>query len=82
MSEAASEPLPLARWMAEHEEELVAIRRHLHAHPEVSGEEHATTEFIAERLEVAGLRPRIVRSGTGLICDVGRSGGPLDRPSR
>jgi len=77
VSEAASEALPLARWMTEHEEELVAIRRHLHAHPEVSGEEHATTEFIAERLEVAGLRPRIVRSGTGLICDVGRSGGPL-----
>jgi len=67
----------LDEWLAEHDEELVAFRRHLHAHPEVSGEEYATTEFIAERLEVAGLAPRILRSGTGVICDVGNQGGPM-----
>jgi amidohydrolase len=66
----------LRHWLGEHREELVAARRHLHAHPELSGEEHATTEFIAERLEVAGLRPRRLASGTGLVCDLG-TGGPL-----
>jgi amidohydrolase len=62
---------PIDIWLAEHGEELVAIRRHLHAHPELSGEEHATTELIAERLELAGLSPRRLTSGTGLVCDLG-----------
>lgn len=67
---------PLSRWLAEHHDELIAFRRHLHAHPEPSGEEHETTAFIAERLEVAGLQPRTLTSGTGLICDVGTGDGP------
>ena len=33
----------LAGWLAEHGEELIAVRRNMHAHPEVSGAEHATT---------------------------------------
>jgi amidohydrolase len=57
-------------WLAEHGEGLVAIRRNLHAHPELSGEEHATTELVAERLALAGLSPRRLRSGTGLVCDL------------
>lgn len=64
---------PLDEWLAAREQELVAFRRHLHTHPEPSGEEHATTELIAERLRVAGLEARILSSGTGLICDVGPS---------
>ncbi len=61
---------PVDAWLAEHGDGLVAIRRNLHAHPELSGQEHATTELIAERLEVAGLRGRRLTSGTGLICDL------------
>lgn len=67
----------LRLWLSSHEEELVAFRRHLHAHPEPSGEEHETTDFIRERLEVAGLEPRILESGTGLICEMGEGDGPL-----
>ena len=63
----------LDEWLAAHEEELVAFRRHLHTFPERSGEEHATTELIAERLRVAGLSSRVLSSGTGLLCDVGRT---------
>lgn len=59
-----------------HQEELVAFRRHLHAHPELSSEEHETTALIAERLRAAGLSPRLLSSGTGLWCDVGPGGGP------
>ena len=40
-----------------HLEELIAFRRELHAHPELSGEEHETTARVAERLRVAGLEP-------------------------
>jgi amidohydrolase len=53
-----------------HLEELIAFRRELHAHPELSNEEHETTARVAERLRVAGLAPRILPSGTGLICDL------------
>jgi len=60
------------------EHELVAFRRRLHAHPELSYAEHATTQAIAERLQVAGLVPRVLEIGTGLVCDVpGNAPGPL-----
>lgn len=61
----------LGVWVEAHRDELVAIRRHLHAHPELSGEEFATTELVAERLVVAGLEPRVLPGGTGLVCDLG-----------
>jgi len=57
-------------WLLEHGEGLIAFRRNLHAHPELSGEEHASTELVRERLEVAGLTTRIWASGTGLMCDL------------
>jgi amidohydrolase len=58
--------------------ELVGIRRHIHAHPELSGREVKTTSLVAKRLRAAGLRPRLLPSlvgrsrRTGLICDIGR----------
>ena len=58
-------------FLATHLEELVAFRRHLHAHPELSGEEHETTALVASRLQVAGLEPTVLATGTGLRCDVG-----------
>lgn len=69
---------PLDTWLGEHLEDLIAVRRHLHAHPELSGEEYATTELVAERLQLAGLAPERLTSGTGLVCDLtGTSNGPL-----
>ncbi len=70
---------PLDHWLREHIEGLVAIRRNMHAHPELSGEEYATTELIAERLMLAGLEPRRLASGTGLVCDL-PSGRAADAP--
>lgn len=60
----------LAAAVAAHEHELVALRRHLHAEPELSGREHLTTELIVERLSVEGLRPRVLGTGTGVVCDL------------
>ncbi|GHA08643.1 amidohydrolase [Streptomyces echinoruber] len=51
--------------------ELVAFRRDLHMHPELGNQEFRTTAAIKERLEQAGLKPRVLSGGTGLICDVG-----------
>ena len=50
--------------------DLVAFRRDLHAHPELSRGEYRTTGQIAARLEAAGLAPRVRPNGTGLVCDI------------
>lgn len=61
-----------------HFDEFVAFRRRLHMHPELSGQEFATTESIVSRLQVSALRPTILRSGTGAVCDVpGLRPGPI-----
>ncbi len=51
--------------------ELVAFRRDLHMHPELGNQEFRTTAAIKERLERAGLAPRVLAVGTGLVCDIG-----------
>ncbi|MFF5495034.1 amidohydrolase [Streptomyces aquilus] len=51
--------------------ELVAFRRDLHMHPELGNQEFRTTAAIKARLEKAGLHPRVLPVGTGLICDIG-----------
>jgi amidohydrolase len=61
--------------------ELVAFRRDLHMHPELGNQEFRTTAAIKARLEKAGLAPRVLDGGTGLVCDIGetgeRAGGPI-----
>ncbi|MFJ4472242.1 amidohydrolase [Streptomyces sp. NPDC089424] len=54
--------------------ELVAFRRDLHMHPELGNQEFRTTAAIKARLEKAGLRPRVLAAGTGLVCDIGVEG--------
>lgn len=51
--------------------ELVAFRRDLHMHPELGNQEFRTTAALKARLERAGLEPRVLAIGTGLICDIG-----------
>ncbi|ARF59697.1 amidohydrolase [Streptomyces gilvosporeus] len=51
--------------------ELIDFRRDLHMHPELGNQELRTTAAIKERLEQAGLRPQVLATGTGLICDIG-----------
>lgn len=64
-------------WSRAHHAELVEVRRHLHAHPELGFAEHETTAYLEQRLTAAGLRPRRLKVGTGLVCDVG---GDVDGP--
>lgn len=61
----------LDRWLLDHEPDLVATRRHLHAHPELGFVEKATTDLIVGQLRAAGLSPTVLPLGTGVICDIG-----------
>jgi len=69
----------IEKWLAVHGEDLIRWRRHIHAHPELSRTEFATTEFVEERLTEAGLRPRRIPGGTGLVCDIGPDTGSVPR---
>lgn len=64
------------RWLTTHFDDLVAWRRHIHAHPELGRQEFGTTQFVAARLADAGLNPKVLPGGTGLTCDFGPEHGP------
>ena len=64
------------RWLDAHYDDLVAWRRHIHAHPELGRQEFATTQFVASHLADAGLNPKVLPGGTGLTCDFGPEHGP------
>src|SRR5215467_4764032 len=64
-------PEELDHFLAIREEQLIAFRRDLHAHPELGYHEHRTTSRVSLRLAAAGLRPVILPKGTGLIVDIG-----------
>ncbi len=67
-------PADLAAMVKAYADELVAVRRDLHAHPELSWAEVRTTRLLRERLTAAGLDPKPLPTGTGLLCDVGQGG--------
>ncbi|MEU4679527.1 amidohydrolase [Micromonospora sp. NPDC023737] len=57
---------------------LIGTRRHIHAHPELSGQEFDTAALIARELTLAGLNPRLLPKGNGVLCDIdGRPDGPV-----
>ncbi|MEO3936120.1 amidohydrolase [Dermatophilaceae bacterium Soc4.6] len=49
---------------------LLALRRDLHVHPELSRQETRTTRLVAEHLEAARIPVRLL-PGTGLTADIG-----------
>src|SRR5262249_20406344 len=48
---------------------MIEVRRHLHAHPDPSGEERRTVQFLADRLRAAGVSVRTVADQRGLLVD-------------
>ncbi len=74
--EPGSAPVKIPKWAtaldriaAGLQRRLVEIRRHLHQHPEPSGEEVETTRFLAGHLEETGLPIRIGPNDCGLVVD-------------
>jgi len=75
---AASLPLPeLKARVAAGLPELVALRRHLHAHPELSGNEHQTAALVAGELRGLGWSVREGVGRTGVLAELGPPQGPL-----
>ena len=66
--------MSIVDWIRGYQDELVAIRRDLHAHPEIGFEEERTAKIVAERLAAWGIE---VHRGIGKTGVVGvlRSGG-------
>ncbi len=56
--------------IAQRQDRMVKLRRRIHATPEASGKEHATTALVAELLREGGLEPRIMADGVGVIADI------------
>jgi amidohydrolase len=50
-----------------HAADLVAIRRDLHRHPELSGKEERTARIVAEHLRALGMEVRAGVGGTGVV---------------
>ncbi len=68
----------LDRWLATHGDELIRLRRHMHAHPEISGTEFCTAHLLADQLSAAGLEPEYLPKGNGVLCDLGPPAGAHD----
>ncbi|WP_373466326.1 amidohydrolase [Streptomyces phaeochromogenes] len=61
----------LDHWITAHSAKLIAIRRHLHAHPELSHHEFETAALIVRELSAAGLKPELLPKGNGVLWDIG-----------
>ena len=58
--------------------QMIELRRELHQHPEVSGQEFETTERIRDQFLKLNLVPRISPSGRGLTLDL-QPGSPMSQ---
>ena len=50
---------------------LVGLRRQVHAHPELSRNESATSALILGSLHARGIKAELMRSGTGVVAEIG-----------
>jgi metal-dependent amidase/aminoacylase/carboxypeptidase family protein len=51
----------------EYADEFIAVRQHLHAHPELSYKEFETSKFIQDKLTSFGIAFE-VKAGTGVVA--------------
>ena len=59
--------MPVLNRIAAYQDEMVAWRRHLHAHPETAFEERETSDFVAERLAHFGIEVHRGLARTGVV---------------
>jgi len=56
--------------------DVVAVRRDLHANPELAFAEKRTTGVVVDELRELGLDPKVQPAGTGVVCDIGSGDDP------
>jgi len=57
--------------------DLIQLRRHLHAHPELSGQEYQTAALVAGELRESGWEVREAVGRTGVVAEMGNESGPV-----
>jgi len=57
--------------------ELIQLRRHLHAHPELSGQEYQTAALVAGELRKSGWEVKEAVGRTGVVAEIGNKSGPV-----
>ena len=57
--------------------DLIQLRRHLHAHPELSGQEYQTAALVAGELRKSGWRVKEAVGKTGVVAEMGNQSGPV-----
>ena len=65
--------------VTELKEELIAVRRDFHMHPELAFEEHRTAEILATRLQKLGFEVQtgVAKTGVVGVLDLGKPGKTL-----
>jgi amidohydrolase len=66
----------LDKCLEEAEPKLIAFRRQIHQHPDLSGKETNTARFISQVLAGAAIPHRIAANGCGIITEIVRSPDP------
>src|SRR5438045_9658485 len=56
----------IKRLAAEYANEFIAVRHHLHAHPELSYKEFETSKFIQDKLNEFGIENKVIAT-TGVV---------------
>jgi amidohydrolase len=57
--------------------DLLELRRHLHAHPELSGQEYQTAALVAGELRKSGWEVTEAVGKTGVVAEMGKQSGPV-----
>ncbi len=57
--------------------QLIELRRHIHAHPELSGDEHQTAALVAGELRKYGWDVKESVGRTGIVAEFGNKKGPM-----
>jgi len=57
--------------------DLIQLRRHFHAHPELSGQEYQTAALVAGELRKSGWEVQEAVGKTGVVAEMGNKNGPV-----
>ena len=57
--------------------DLIQLRRHLHAHPELSGQEYQTAALVAGELRKSGWEVKEAVGRTGVVAEIGSKNGAV-----